>query len=133
MSREYLPESGREQLRLAVSNPWANLILRDVKIAFLAVTPNVLLSNGRPPVTLGKDHNIDCGDIIYAGENAQGTVRYIPLLDEQWLPEGRQFHVGISFNACQRKNHQSQYSGYVLLKSGLLKYQEATKELDRAA
>lgn len=124
MQRCQLANTQDEFLRVEIRNPWPNLVLRHVKIAFLTTMPNPFVSHGRHAVTFNPAHGIEFGDIVYTNPHeadSMGAIRDIILLETQPLEEGRQFYAGICFDACTARTDRLEHYGYVLFKSGLLK------------
>lgn len=115
-----------ERLSIEISNPWPDLVLRHVKIAFLSTGPNAHLKNGSPAVKFAPTHGIEFGDIAYGGNGKQGrgVIRDIIMIENQASSEGRQIYAGVCFNACD-KNGVVKHYGYLLFTSNLLSADEA--------
>ncbi|MEZ5452728.1 MAG: hypothetical protein R3E93_07930 [Thiothrix sp.] len=133
MRRRQLPGMPDERLSIEISNPWPDLVLRHVKIAFLSASPNAHLKNGSPAVKFAPTHGIEFGDIAYgsngAGNPSQGVVRDIIMIESQVSSEGRQIYAGVCFTACGKDGNVKHY-GYLLFRSNFL---ASSAMLDMAA
>jgi hypothetical protein len=132
MHRRHLSGMPDERLSIEISNPWPDLILRHVKIAFLSTGPNGHSKNGSLAVKFAPTHGIEFGDIAYGCDKAQqrgGVIRDIIMIENQASTEGRQIYAGVCFTACTKDGTVKHY-GYLLFKSNLL---TSTEELDKAA
>lgn len=120
MSRRHIAGMPDERLTIEIANPWPDLILRHVKIAFLSASPNAHLKNGSPAVKFAPTHGIEFGDIAYDGGKPQsGIMRDIIMIESQVSREGRQIHAGVCFTACSKDGAVKHY-GYLLFRSNFL-------------
>jgi hypothetical protein len=132
MHRRHLSGMPDERLSIEISNPWPNLILRHVKIAFLSTGPNSHLKNGTPAVKFAPTHGIEFGDIAYEASNGKqrgGVIRDIIMLENQPSSDGREIYAGVCFTACSKEGTVKHY-GYLLFRSNLL---ISTQEHHKAA
>jgi hypothetical protein len=121
MHRRHLAGMPDERLSIEISNPWPDLTLRHVKIAFLSTGPNTQLKNGLPAVKFAPTHGIEFGEVAYNADTQQrsGVIRDIIMLDQQPNTDGREIYAGVSFTACDKAG-QVQHYGYLLFKSNVL-------------
>lgn len=122
MHRRRMTGMPDERLSIEISNPWPDLILRHVTIAFISTGPNSHLSNGIPAVKFAPTHGIEFGDIAYSnptGVQRGGIVRDIIMLEIQPSHDGREIFAGICFTACDKTGKAKHY-GYLLFRSNLL-------------
>ena len=128
MHRRHLAGMPDERLSIEISNPWPDLTLRHVKIAFLSTGPHSHLANGSPAVKFAPTHGIEFGEIPYDSTNAQqpgGVIRDIIMLENQASPEGREIYAGVCFTACDKQGKVKHY-GYLLFRSNLLIPKDST-------
>ncbi|WGZ94870.1 MAG: hypothetical protein QJT81_02465 [Candidatus Thiothrix putei] len=119
--------SGRldERLSIEISNPWPELVLRHVNIAFLSTDPHHHQKNSSQTVKFVPTHGIEFGDITYE----KAMTRDIIMIDHQPGEEGHQIYAGVCFTAVTKTGEVKHY-GYLLFKSNLLLAEEA---FDQAA
>ncbi|OQX09497.1 MAG: hypothetical protein BWK73_22765 [Thiothrix lacustris] len=131
MHRRHLVGMPDERLSIEISNPWPDLILRYVKIAFLSTGPHSHLKNGLPAVKFAPTHGIEFGEIAYSGTDQQrgGVIRDIIMLESEHRAEGHEIYAGVSFTAYDKADQVKHY-GYLLFKSNVLL---ATQDYDQAA
>lgn len=123
MYRSYLLDRRDERLSIEIINPWPDLVLRHVKIAFVSTAPTSLSPNQHhPEVKFAPAHGIDFGEINYqAKTDAEPSIRNIIMVEKHISREGRQFYAGICFDAYSNKTGEVEHYGYLLFRSKLLK------------
>lgn len=132
MRRLRLPSMPEERLSIEISNPWPDLVLRHVKIAFLSANPNAHLKNGSPAVKFAPTHGIEFGDIAYRSskdDQTNSVMRDIIMIESQSNDEGRQIYAGVFFTAYDKDGAVKHY-GYLLFRSNFLTVDET---FDKAA
>lgn len=130
MQRRHIAGMPDERLSIEIANPWPELVLRHVKIAFISASPNTHLKNGSPAVKFAPTHGIEFGDIAYdANKQNSGVMRDIIMIESQSSREGRQIYAGVCFTACSKDGAVKHY-GYLLFRSNFL---TSTDTLDMAA
>lgn len=122
MCRSRAADHTDERLSIEIINPWPELVLRHVKIAFISTGPNNHLNNGQPVVKFAPAHGIEFGDIAYSSEQEEkGVIRDIIMMENQRAREGRQFYAGVCFDACSAKTGEVKHYGYLLFRSNMLR------------
>jgi hypothetical protein len=108
-----------ELLRIEMTNPWSNLLFRNVTVAFLATDPNLSGKDEHSAMTFIPTKNIGFGDIAPAslGKEPPTVVRNILLLGAGETV--CQFYAGVCFEVLSPGQSDSR-NGYMLFRSGYL-------------
>ena len=112
-----------ELLRIEIANPWAGLLLLNVRVAFLAADPNPCGQNGQVMVTFSTTKGILFGDIAYSppsGNRYATIVRDILLHPLTPDMSACQFYAGVCFRGLSNTTKTNLQESYMLYKSGCL-------------
>lgn len=107
-----------ELLRLDIANPWAGLLLLDVRVAFVAADPNPCGQGGQLMVTFNPAKEVCFGDIAHSPTS--GAVRDIILYSQGQGVAACQFYLGVRFGVQPNTGAATVQGGYMLYKSGCL-------------
>lgn len=116
------PDAGTGQLSIVLENPWHNVELHHVSVAFITADPNPDLVNGEPAVQFLPEKGIDFGDLLFGAPEKAKRVRDIMILDRLNPALHCHVYLGICYECHEHQKHSQAVKvsdGYMLFRGVL--------------
>lgn len=115
-------DSGAGHLSIVLANPWHNVELHHVSVAFITADPNPDMGSGEPAVRFLPEKGIEFGDLLYGQADKGEVVRDIILVDRLNPALHCHVYMGVCYECHEQQKHKPNdrvSDGYMLFRGVL--------------